>query len=177
MPAYGSAVVDPRSVLGGGFEGAVIITSDQFPAAVMRSVTTNGPVNTTELYAGTQNPDQRLHFPIVHRPNSDGTGQGTTFSAQNVSPTSPITLWVTVNDNSGGTPYFNNAVTVPPLGQWVASTSNLPGVPPGFSGTAEIQWPWPNGWNQGFPLLATALDLDGARSRGSAYRGIASHSQ
>jgi hypothetical protein len=177
LPAYGSAVVDPRAVLTGGFEGAAIITSDQFPAAVMRSVTTSGPVSTTVLYAGTQNPDQRLHFPVVHRPNADGSGQVTSFSAHNVSTSSPITLWVTLNDNSGGTPYFSNAITVPPRGQWIASTTALPGVPAGFSGTAEILWPWPNGWNQGFPLLATARDLDSTPSHGSTYRGIASHTQ
>jgi hypothetical protein len=176
LPAYGSAIVDPRAVLGGGFEGSVIITSDQFPAAVMRSVTTNGSVSTTELYAATQNPDQRLHFPVVHSPNG-GSGQNTTFSVQNVSPSSPITVWVTLNDNSGGSVYSNNAIVVPPQGQWVASTSSLPGVPPGFNGTAEVLWPWPSGWSQGFPLLATALDIDGAHSHGSSYRAIASHSQ
>jgi hypothetical protein len=143
----------------------------------MRSVTTDGPVTTTSLYAGTQNPDQRLHFPVVHRPDSGGSGPATTLFAQNVSDSNPITVWVTVNDNSGGTPYFNNTITIPPKGQWIASAANLPGIPPGFSGTAEILWPWPNGWNQGFPLLATAHDIDGAHSRGSAYRGIASHSQ
>ena len=38
-------------------------------------------------------------------------------------------------------------------------------------------WPWPNGWSQGFPLLATANDIDSAHTIGSAYRGVASHSQ
>ena len=177
LPLYGSAVVDPQAVLGGGFEGTAVITSDQFPAAVMRSVTTNGAISTTSLYAATQNPDQRLHFPVVHRPDAGGSGQLTTFAVQNVSPDTPITVWVTLNDHNGGTPYFNNAITIPPRGQWVASTANLPGVPPGFNGTAEVLWPWPNGWSQGFPLLAMALDLDGARTTGSSYRGVASHSQ
>ena len=177
LPMFGSAAVDPRSVLGGGFEGAAVITSDQFPAAVARSVTTSGAVNTTTLYAGTQNPDQRLHFPIVHRPNADGSGQETTFSVQNVSPDSPITVWLILNDDAGGTTYFNNAITIAPGALWVAGTTGLAGVPPGFSGTAEVLWPWPNGWNQGFPLLATASDIDSARTVASAYRGVASHSQ
>lgn len=177
LPAYGSAVVDPQAVLGGGFEGAVVITSDQFPAAVLRSVTTDGPVDTTTLYPGTQNPDQRLHFPTVHRPNADGSGQETTFAIQNVSTDSPITVWLTLNDDAGGTTYFNNAITIAPESQWVAGTTSLTGVPPSFNGTAEVLWPWPNGWSEGFPLLATASDIDNARSTGSAYRGVASHSQ
>ena len=44
---------------------------------------------------------------------------------QNVSPTSPITVWVTLNDNSGGTIYFNNAIVIAPRSEWVASTSEL----------------------------------------------------
>lgn len=179
LPAYGSAAVQPQTILQGGFEGGVIITSDQYPAAVMRSVTTNGPVSTTALYAGTQNPDQRLHFPIVHSLNGDGSGQDTSFAVQNVSPSSPITVWVMLNDDSGSSVFFSNAITVPPQGQWNASTSSLPGVPAGFSGTAEVLWPWPSstGWQEGFPLLAAALDLDGAHSHGSTYRGVTSHSQ
>ncbi|MEO5952538.1 MAG: S-layer homology domain-containing protein, partial [Chloroflexia bacterium] len=177
LQAYGSAEVQPQAVLSGGFQGTVIITSTQFPAAVMRSVTTNGSIHTTALYAGTQKPDQRIHFPVVHRSNADGSGQNTTFTVQNVSASSPITVWVTVNTESGGTPYLNHTITIPPLGQWVASASELPGVPNGFNGTAEVLWPWPNGWREGFPLLATALDLDGSHVNGLSYRGIASHSQ
>ncbi|HST06304.1 MAG TPA: S-layer homology domain-containing protein, partial [Chloroflexia bacterium] len=179
MPEYGSATVDPQDVLAGGFEGSVIITSDQHPAAVMRSVTTHGQVSTTALYAGTQNPDQRLHFPVVHKLNTGGSGQETTFNIQNVSPTSPITVWVTLNDNNGGTTYFNNAIVIAPRSEWVASTSDLPGVPDGFSGTAEVLWPWPSatGWSEGYPLLATARDIDSASSRSSIYRAVATHSQ
>lgn len=176
LPEFGSAVVQPQSVLPGGFQGSAIITSDQYPAAVMRSVTTNGSTSTVELYAGTQNPDQRLHLPGIHSPNGS-SGQDTTFTVQNVSQSSPITVWLYLNDNSGGTPYFNNSITIPPLGEWTATASSLPGVPAGFNGTAEILWPWPNGWSQGFPLMATALNLDGAHTSGSAYRGIVSHSQ
>ncbi|HET9496266.1 MAG TPA: hypothetical protein VFR15_18725, partial [Chloroflexia bacterium] len=102
LPLYGSAVVDPQSVLPGGFEGTAVITSDQFPAAVIRSVTTNGSVSTTSLYAATQNPDQRLHFPVVHRPDAGGSGRLTTFAVQNVSQSSPINIWVTLNDHGGG---------------------------------------------------------------------------
>jgi hypothetical protein len=177
LPLYGSAVVDPSAVLPSGFEGAVILTSSEYPAAVMRSVTTSGPVSTTSLYAATQATDQRFHFPVVHKPNPGVSDEVTSFSAQNVNASSPITLWVTLNDDSGGTVYSNNAIVVPPLGQWVASTSTLPGVPPGFDGSAEILWPWPAaGWSQGFPLLAIARDLDSAHTYGSAYRGFASHS-
>ena len=179
LPLYGSAAVQPSAVLPGGFEGGVIIGSDQYPAAVMRSVTTNGAVNTTMLYSGTQNPDQRLHFPVVHRRNADGSGQDTSLAVQNVSPGRPITVWVMLNDNNGSQVYFSDAITIQPQGQWVASISSLPGVPAGFSGTAEILWPWPSstGWQEGFPLLATAYDIDSARSRSSAYRGITSRSQ
>jgi S-layer homology domain len=177
LPAFGSAAVQPAAVLPGGFEGSVTITSNQFPAAVMRSVTTNGPVNTTALYAGTQYPDQRLHFPVVHSRSANGSGQDTAFSVQNASSSSPITIWVTLNDDSGTGVYSNNAITIQPRGLWSASTSSLPGVPAGFSGTAEVLWPWPNGWSQGFPLLATALDLDTPPSLGSSYRGITSRSQ
>ena len=170
LPMYGSAAVDPRSVLGGGFEGAAIITSDRYPAAVARSVTTSGAVSTTTLYAGTQNPDQRLHFPIVHRPNADGSGQETTFSVQNVSPASPITVWVTFNDEGGATTYFNHAVTMPPWASGWPRPPNYRACPPGFNGTAEVLWPWLNGWNQGFPLLATA-GTSMARTAGSGVPG------
>jgi hypothetical protein len=176
LPAHGSGAVQPQAVLPNGFEGAAIITSNQNPAAVMQSVTT-GSASTTELYAATQYPDQRLHFPVVHKQNTDGSGSHTTFAVQNTSPSSSITVWVTVNDDSGGTPYSNHAITIPPQGQWVANTSSLSGLPDGFSGTAEVLWPWPNGWNHGFPLLASALDIDAAHTAGSTYRAIATHSQ
>ncbi|MEO8285480.1 MAG: S-layer homology domain-containing protein [Chloroflexota bacterium] len=174
LPPYGSAVLPQPAGLPGGFEGSVVITSSQIPAAVMRSVTTNGPTSTTELYAGTQNADQRLHFPIVHSLNSNGSGQDTSLAVQNVNASSPLTVLVMLNQNSGSM-VFSNTIILPPQGQWVASVSGLPGVPAGFNGTGEVLWPWPNGWNQGFPLLATALDLDSVHSRGSAYRAVASH--
>ena len=167
LPANGSAVVQPQAVLPGGFEGAAVITSDQYPAAVMRSVTTSGPVSTAMLYAGTQNPDQRLHFPFVHRPDADGSGPVTSFTAQNVSPSSPITLWVTVNDNGGQHGLLHQQRSpCRRTGLGRLRSSDLPGVPAGFSGTAEILWPWPNGWNEGFPLMAAARDLDGAHTSG-----------
>ena len=98
LPMYGSAALIPGRFWADGFEGAAVITSDQFPAAVTRSVTTAARSIRRRLYAGTQNPDQRLHFPIVHRPNADGSGQETTFSVQNVSPDSPITVWLILNE-------------------------------------------------------------------------------
>ncbi|HUS17882.1 MAG TPA: cellulase family glycosylhydrolase, partial [Chloroflexia bacterium] len=101
LPANGSAIVQPQSVLGGGAEVSAIITSDQKPAAVVRSVavfTSTGTLSSTVVYAGSQYTDQRFHFPIVHRLNGDGTGQVTSFAAQNINATTPITLWLTLND-------------------------------------------------------------------------------
>jgi hypothetical protein len=175
LPAYGSGVVQPQQVLTGGFVGSAIITSDKYPAAVMRNVTTDGPNATTELYAGTQDPDQQLHFPVVHSLNGDGSGMDTTLTLQNVNPSTTLNMWVQLEDNSGNTVYTTTGITLPPMGEWVASVSSLPGVPAGFSGTGEVLWPWVDGWNQGFPMLAMAQDMDSTHSRGSSYRAVASH--
>jgi hypothetical protein len=172
VPLNGAAVVQPQDVLVGGFEGSAIITSDGHPSAVMRSVAGAS----TAVYAATQFPDQRLHFPVTHHLNADGSGPVTSISAQNLNASNAITLWVTVNDAAGNTVYFANNIVVPPHGLWTRSINDLPGVPAGFSGTAEILWPYPNGWNAGFPLMAVARDLDGAHTSGSTYDGVASHS-
>jgi hypothetical protein len=177
LPGNGSAAVQPQAAgLPGGFEGSAVLSSTGRVAAVVRSVAGSSTV----LYAGTRLTDQRLHFPVVHSPDSSGNGPITSLSAQNVNATRPITLWVTVNNSAGGTPYFSDAVTVPPLGEWSATVRDLPGVPRNFTGTAEILWPWANGpggtWTDGFPLLAVARDLNGAHTSGSSYRGVASHS-
>ena len=175
LPLYGSAAVGPQAVLVGGFEGSAIITSDQSPAAVMRSVTTNGTVSTTVLYAGTQNPDQRIQFPFVHHLNPDGSGQVTSLSAQNVNATHPIDLWITLNSYAGATTFYST--TVAPRGMLSLSLTNFPGISSTFSGTAEILWPYGNGgnWSEGFPLVAVARDLDAAHTTGSSYRGAVSH--
>ncbi len=144
----------------------------------MRSVTTNGPVNTTMLYAGTQNPDQRFHFPVVHSLNADGSGQNTTLSVQNVSPSTPITVWVTLNNDSGSRSTSTHRsssrhwASGSPRRAACRACRRVSAARRRSSGPGRR-----TGWSEGFPLLATALDLDGAHSQGSAYRGIATHSQ
>ncbi len=171
LPLYGSTAVQPQAVLTGGFEGTAIISSTGHPAAVVRSLANTSSV----IYAGSAQTDQRFHFPFVHRLNADGSGSVTSLAAQNINATQPITLWLTINSLSGTPVYTNTSIVVPPHGVWVGSLGGLPGVPAGFQGTAEILWPFPSGWNEGFPLLAVARDLDGAHTVGSTYPGIASH--
>ncbi|MDQ2810062.1 MAG: S-layer homology domain-containing protein [Chloroflexota bacterium] len=171
LPLYGSAVVQPQDVLTGGFEGTASVSSTGVPAAVVRSLSNSSSV----VYAGSALTDQRFHFPLVQRLNSDGSGSVTSLAAQNVNATQPITLWVTINSLSGTPVYTNTSIVVPPHGVWVGSLGTMAGVPPGFRGTAEILWPYVNGWSEGFPLLAVARDLDGAHTVGSNYRGIPSH--
>ena len=171
LPLYGSATVQPQDVLTGGFEGTAIVSSTGHPAAVVRSLANTSSV----VYAGSAQTDQRFHFPFVHRLNADGSGSVTSLAAQNINATQPITLWVTINSLSGTPVYTATGIVVPPHGLWVGSLGNMPSVPAGFQGTAEILWPFPSGWSEGFPLLAVARDLDGAHTVGSTYRGIPSH--
>ena len=170
LPLYGSVVVQPQAVLTGGFEGTAIVSSTGVPAAVVRSLSNSSSV----VYAGSAQTDQRFHFPLVHRLNADNTGSVTSLAAQNINATQPITLWVTINSLSGTPVYTNTSIVVPPHGVWVGSLGTMAGVPPGFQGTAEILWPYVDGYG-GFPLLAVARDLDGAHTVGSTYRGIPSH--
>ena len=49
---------------------------------------------------------------------------------------------------------------------WDLATANIPELPAGFDGSAQIAWPWPwqTGWSEGFPLVAVGRDRTAERA-------------
>jgi hypothetical protein len=150
-----------------GWNGSAVITSNQ---KVFAQVWVgSGSAHTLGLYAGRDYGAEFFHFPVARKVTG---GWSSTFTAMNASAVQPVTFNVTFNSATGAP--VTRSVIVPPHGQWDLATANIPELPAGFDGTAQVAWYWVNGWNEGFPLVVVGRDRTADGSASEAGNGIVS---
>ncbi len=148
-----------------GWNGSAVLTSDQKVFAQVWAG--SGSAHMLELYAGRDGGAEFFHYPVVHKVPG---GWNSTLTAMNVNATQPVTF-----NSAAGSP-VTQAYVVPPHGQWNLATANVPGLPAGFDGTAQMAWywPWQTGWSEGFPLVTVGRDRTADSSGSEAANGIVS---
>jgi hypothetical protein len=147
ISANGSKTYFPLTAVSSGFNGSVVISSDQAIAAIANVLGDNGAFGAS--YDAFSSGATTVYLPLIMRGNS---GFNTWFNVQNTG-TSTATISITYTPGSSGSPMTESSITIPPgaAKTFDQSTSNYTGLGAKFVGSAVITS------NQ--PVVATAMEV------------------